>query len=335
MSIKQQETTTVLDVQGLSTEFGPPGKSRRAIDRISFSLQQGEILCLVGESGSGKSVTGASIMGLIDPPGRVVEGRVQFAGTDLRGASDAQMRVLRGNRISMVFQDPMSALCPTMTIGDQLCNVVRAHYSKPRGEAEKLAMDMLVKLDVSGPKERMRAYPHQLSGGMRQRICIALAMINQPDVVIGDEPTTALDVTTQAQILYEVRKLCMQAGTAAIWITHDMAVVSMLADRVAVMYAGQIVEEGPTAEILERPYHPYTKALLGAIPSSNRGKARLPQIGGEAPAIGSWPTGCRFAARCPYTEAACQEPVPISSPAAARQVRCIKPLQVHEGAPAA
>ncbi|OZI21343.1 methionine ABC transporter ATP-binding protein [Bordetella genomosp. 9] len=329
-----QDATTVLEVQGLSTEFGPPGKARRAIDGISFMLKRGEILCLVGESGSGKSVTGASIMGLIDPPGRIVEGSVRFAGTELRGASDTRMRALRGDRISMVFQDPMSALCPTMTIGDQLCNVVRAHARKSRAEAEKLAMEMLVKLDVSGPKERMRAYPHQLSGGMRQRICIALAMINRPDVVIGDEPTTALDVTTQAQILYEVRKLCMQAGTAAIWITHDMAVVSMLADRVAVMYAGQIVEEGPTAEILDRPFHPYTKALLGAIPSSNRGMARLPQIRGEAPALGNWPTGCRFAPRCPHAEAACHVPVPMSAPSAARQVRCVKPLQIEEEAPA-
>ncbi|MCC7274871.1 MAG: ABC transporter ATP-binding protein [Alphaproteobacteria bacterium] len=318
--------TVVLSVDRLRTVFETAAQTVVAVDDVSFRLHQGEVLGLVGESGSGKSMTGHSIMGLVDPPGRIADGTILYRGEDLGHASEDRLREIRGNHVAMVFQDPMTSLSPTLSIGAQLAGVLRAHRRIGRREIRERSVEMLRRLDIPSPEARLRAYPHELSGGMRQRVCIAAAMLNEPDVLIADEPTTALDVTTQAQILEEVRDLCRNTGTAVIWISHDLAVIGALANRVAVMYAGQIVETGPVAELLAAPRHPYTRALLSAIPGANRGVRRLPQLTGEVPAIGDVPTGCRFRPRCARADAACEAPPVLVACGIGREVRCVHPL---------
>ncbi|MGE0714662.1 MAG: ABC transporter ATP-binding protein [Alphaproteobacteria bacterium] len=320
-------TEVVLTVDGLRTVFEQGGRTVVAVDDVSFALHAGEVLGLVGESGSGKSVTGYSIMRLIDPPGRIAAGRIAYRGENLAEADEERLRAIRGNRIAMVFQDPMTSLSPTMSVGEMLAVVLRAHRTIGREEIRRRSIDMLRRLDIPSPEARLRAYPHELSGGMRQRICIAAAMLNEPDVLIADEPTTALDVTTQAQILAEVRDLCRNTGTAAVWISHDLAVIGTLARRVAVMYAGRIVETGPVDEVLSRPLHPYTRALLSAIPSANQGARRLPQLQGEIPSPGAFPTGCRFRPRCARADEACMADPGLDAAGAGRQVRCFHPLE--------
>jgi peptide/nickel transport system ATP-binding protein len=318
--------TPLLEVQDLRTWFHTRQGVGKAVDGVSFTLAQGEILGLAGESGSGKSVTGLSILGLIDPPGRIEAGRILFRGTDLRGLDPEALRRLRGDRIAMVFQDPMMTSNPVLRIETQMTEALHAHASIRRSEARSRALEALRKVGIPSPQQRLQAYPHQLSGGMRQRVAIAIALINQPDLVIADEPTTALDVTIQAQILHEVRVLCRSHGTALVWITHDLAVLAGLADRIAVMYGGRIVEAGPVDDILERPLHPYTRGLLASLPNHNRRGSRLAQIPGMAPRLTEIPRGCAFRPRCDRASERCLLEVPCTAPAPGRELRCFHPL---------
>ena len=287
-----------LEVRDLRTHFFTRAGTLPAVDGVSFTLERGKILGLVGESGSGKSVTGFSIMGLVDAPGRVVGGQVLFQGRDLTQLAPRELRKLQGNRIAMIFQDPMMTLNPVLRVDAQMIETVRAHSKVSRAQARELARDTLGMMGIPSPEERLLAYPHQLSGGMRQRVAIAIAMLHRPDLIIADEPTTALDVTIQAQILSEVQKLAQQHGTSLIWITHDLSVVAGLADEVAVMYAGRIVEHGTVDDVLDRPQHPYTVGLIDSLPSNNRRGQRLRQIPGMTPNLLNLPLGCAFATRC-------------------------------------
>ncbi|WP_108662863.1 ABC transporter ATP-binding protein [Acuticoccus kandeliae] len=316
---------TLLEVRDLKTHFFTRDGVAKAVDGVSFSLERGEILGLVGESGSGKSVTGFSILGLVDPPGRVVSGEIRFDGTDLVAAGEKTVRTLRGKRIAMIFQDPMMTLNPVLRIDTQMVETVLAHEKVSRAEALERARETLVMVGISAPDERLKSYPHQFSGGMRQRVAIAIALLHKPDLIIADEPTTALDVTIQAQILSEVQRLCVQSNTALIWITHDLAVVSGLADRLAVMYAGRIVEEGPTSEIIAHPFHPYTRGLIESVPQGKPHRTMLTQINGMAPSLLHLPEGCRFRPRCRRADAACLVDPALTEPAPGRGVRCFHP----------
>ena len=288
-----------LQVDGLRTHFLTKVGVVKAVDDVSFQVDRGEVLGLVGESGSGKSVTGFSVLGLVDPPGRIVGGRILFWGNDLVALPETEWRDLRGSKIAMIFQDPMMTLNPVLRIDTQMIEAILAHEKVGRKVARQRARDALGQVGIASPDERLRAYPHQFSGGMRQRVAIATALLNRPDLIIADEPTTALDVTIQAQILYEVQKLCRETGTALIWITHDLSVVAGLADRVCVMYAGRIVEEGGIDAVLDTPLHPYTKGLIGSVPSRNRRGVPLSQIPGMTPSLLNLPEGCAFRERCP------------------------------------
>ncbi|MGI9478816.1 MAG: ABC transporter ATP-binding protein [Hyphomicrobiaceae bacterium] len=321
------EPTLVID--GLKTHFFTKAGVVKAVDGVSFDVKPGEILGLVGESGSGKTITGFSIMGLIDPPGRVVEGDIQFGGRNLAGMNDEALRSIRGNRVAMIFQDPMMTLNPVLRVDTQLVEAVRAHQDVDRKTALEMARDALDQVGIPSPERRLKAYPHELSGGMRQRVAIAIAFINKPDLIIADEPTTALDVTIQAQILFEAKELCRKTGTAMIWITHDLAVVAALADRIAVMYAGRIVEMGSTDEVVDSPLHPYAEGLIGSVPIQNRRGERLTQIPGMTPSLLNMPVGCAFRDRCRYATKACNEEPEVTAPlpdAPKRQVRCFHPL---------
>jgi peptide/nickel transport system ATP-binding protein len=315
-----------LEVVDLKTYFYTKAGVVKAVDGVSFAIAPGEVLGLVGESGCGKSMTGFSIIGLIDPPGRVVSGAVLFGSSNLVGMPEEQLRALRGNRISMIFQDPMMTLNPVLRVDTQMIEAVQAHRNCSRSTALGLARDALAQMGIASPERRLRCYPHELSGGMRQRVAIAIAFINKPDLVIADEPTTALDVTIQAQILHEAQELCRRNGTAMIWITHDLAVVSSLADRVAVMYAGMIVEQGRASDVIRAPLHPYTKGLLGSVPSANRPGARLAQIPGMMPSSLDPAPGCRFLGRCSRAAAECSTMPALSMPISGREVRCWRPL---------
>ncbi|VDS10274.1 Oligopeptide transport ATP-binding protein OppD [Paracoccus haematequi] len=299
--------TPLLDVRKLVTEF-PVGHGRtlRAVDEVSFQLGRGEVLGLVGESGSGKSVTGFSIMGLVDGPGRVSSGQIMFDGMDLTQANPEARRSLRGRRIAMVFQDPMMTLNPVLRIGTQLTETLHAHLQIGHNEAHARARDALALVGIPSPEERLDAYPHQFSGGMRQRVAIAIALLHQPDLIIADEPTTALDVTIQAQIIAEFQRLTEERGTSVIWITHDLAIASGLADRIAVMYGGRIVEMGQTDDVLSAPRHPYTRGLIRSVPSQNSRGTRLAQIPGVTPNLANMPKGCAFRTRCARADAACE-----------------------------
>jgi peptide/nickel transport system ATP-binding protein len=311
----------VLQIEHLKTVFETGDGVVTAVDDVSLAVRPGEILGIVGESGCGKTVTGYSIMGLVAPPGRIEEGSIRLRGRELTGLSDAEMRHIRGNRIALICQDPMSALHPLLRIGAQMVDAICGHRRVSRDKARREAAEMLERVGIPSPDERLKAYPHQLSGGMRQRVCIAIAMLNKPDVIIADEPTTALDVTTQAQILHEMRLLCEGTGTAVLWITHDLAVVSEIAHRIAVMYAGSIVEEGPVDAVLDAPLHPYTIGLLGSVPSRNRHNKRLTQLGGSV-ASAADATGCRFAPRCSLRMPECGHMPSLTRIDDARKVRC-------------
>src|SRR6478672_8928177 len=256
--------TPVLEVEGLRTHFFTKQGVVKAVDDVSFTVCRGEVLGLVGESGSGKSMTGYSIMGLIDPPGRIVEGAIRLNGADLRALPAEGLRRIRGNRVAMIFQDPMMTLNPVLRIDVQMTEAIAAHEKTSAAAARARARDALARVGIPSPEERLAAYPHQFSGGMRQRVAIAIALLHRPDLLIADEPTTALDVTIQAQILAEVQKLAATYGTALIWITHDLSVIAGLADDIAVMYAGRIVETGPVDAVLDHARHPYTVGLLGS-----------------------------------------------------------------------
>ena len=296
---------SVLKVRDLSTHFLTRAGVVPAVDGVSLTVERGEVVGLVGESGSGKSVTGFSIMGLVDPPGQIVGGSIELNGQELVGLSEREWRHLRGNRVMMIFQDPMMTLNPVLRIDTQMIEAIQAHEKVSHRAAKARAREALTAVGIPSPDERLNAYPHQFSGGMRQRVAIATAMLNKPDLIIADEPTTALDVTIQAQILYEVQRLTEDTGTSLIWITHDLTVVAGLADRVAVMYAGKIVEEGTTGAILDAPRHPYTVGLIGSVPSHNKRGVPLAQIKGMTPSMTNLPEGCRFRPRCNRADGAC------------------------------
>ena len=318
--------TAALEVRGLKTHFFTRAGVVKAVDGVDFSIEKGEVMGLVGESGSGKSITGFSILGLIDPPGRIVEGSIRFNGDEIANANEARLQQLRGNRIAMIFQDPMMTLNPVLRIDTQMIEAILAHEKVDRQTAWERSRDALGLVGIPSPEERLKAYPHQLSGGMRQRVAIAIAFLNSPDLIIADEPTTALDVTIQAQIIHEAQQLVRRTGTAMIWITHDLAVVAGLADRISVMYAGRIVEQGLTDDVIDRPSHPYTVGLLGSVPTANVRGQRLTQIDGMTPNMLDMPEGCAFRPRCDRASPAC-----LSEPAledlGGQLVRCFHPHQ--------
>ena len=319
-------TQPALAVENLRTHFFSRAGIAKAVDDVSFSLNSGEILGLVGESGSGKSMTGYSIMGLIDAPGKVVDGSIKLNGQELRALAPERMRALRGNRIAMIFQDPMMTLNPVLRIDTQMMEAVFAHQDVSARIARQMARDALARVGIPAPDERLLAYPHQFSGGMRQRVAIAIALLNKPDLIICDEPTTALDVTIQAQILYEMQKLCREAGTALIWITHDLSVVAGLADKVAVMYAGKIVETGTVREVIEHPQHPYTHGLIASAPSRNPRGRPLRQIPGMTPSLLHLPKGCAFRERCERATDLCHTPPPLRAADNTHALRCFHPV---------
>ncbi len=320
-------TVALLRVDGLRTHFFTKAGVVKAVDDVSFEVAKGEVVGLVGESGSGKSMTGYSIMGLNDPPGRIVAGTIALNGRDLRTLSEEDLRQLRGNRIAMIFQDPMMTLNPVLRIDVQMTETILAHQNVSRVEALQRARNALVKVGIPSPDARLSAYPHQFSGGMRQRVAIAIALLNAPDLIIADEPTTALDVTIQGQILFEMQKLIRETGAAMIWITHDLSVVAGLADRVCVMYAGRIVEHGTTFEVLTYPRHPYTRGLLDSVPSRSVRGARLKQIPGMTPSVLDLPPGCAFRERCPRATPVCETtPEMRELEGVGHGVRCFHPL---------
>jgi peptide/nickel transport system ATP-binding protein len=323
--------TEVLRVEGLKTHFHTRAGVVKAVDGVSFSLEQGEILGLVGESGSGKTVTGFSLLGLVDPPGRIVEGSIRLKGEELVGAPDATLRAKRGRDISMIFQDPIATLNPMLTIGKQMRLAQEAHGRVSRRAANARSAELLARVGIPSAPQRLRAYPHEFSGGMRQRVAIAIALLHRPAVVVADEPTTALDVSIQAQILAEMRTLAAETGTAMIWISHDLAVVSSLASRLLVMYAGRVVESGPTAAVLRRPDHPYTEGLIASLPATAAPGAHLRQIPGTTPSLLSLPPGCPFAPRCPRADAACAIPPDLVADGA-QAVACHHPAHARQPA---
>lgn len=312
----------LLDVQGLKTWFHTREGVVKAVDGVTLQLRQGEILGLVGESGSGKSITGFSLLNLVDEPGRMQADRLFFNGQDLQQLSPEEYRRLRGRDMAMIFQDPSTTLNPVLRIDTQMIEAVRAHQPVSRRVARQRALDVLKMVGIPAPEERLLVYPHHLSGGMRQRIAIAIALLNSPKLIVADEPTTALDVTIQGQILYEVQKLCRETGTALIWITHDLAIVSGLADRLAVMYAGRIVETGATGQIIGGAQHPYTHGLISSIPSVETRGHDLFQIPGATPSLLNLPSGCPFRSRCYRATAQCEkDPIP-EDVAAGHSVSC-------------
>ncbi len=315
----------VLEVKNLSTHFATKQGIAKAVDGVSFSLKQGEVLGLVGESGSGKSVTGFSILGLVDPPGKVVGGSIKLQGEEIVGADDALLRQMRGPKMTMIFQDPMMTLNPVLRVDTQMVEAVQAHEKVSRQAALSRAEQSLNQVGIPSPKERLKAYPHELSGGMRQRVAIAIAMLHRPALIIADEPTTALDVTIQGQILYEMQKLCADTGAALIWITHDLAVVAGLADRLAVMYAGSIVELGGIDEVLDMPCHPYTHGLINSVPNEQQLGKTLFQIPGMAPSLLNLSQGCAFQPRCPRALEQCTQVPPLKESTKGRFVRCYNP----------
>ncbi|MBZ6075928.1 ABC transporter ATP-binding protein [Microvirga puerhi] len=317
-------TSPVLTVDNLQTHFFSEKGIVKAVDGVSFDVNRGEVLGLVGESGSGKSITGFSILGLIDPPGRVIGGRILFQGQDLVGLSADEMRKLRGRRIAMIFQDPMMTLNPVLSIGTQMVETVLAHENVSAAEARARARDTLGMVGIPSPEERLAAYPHQFSGGMRQRVAIAIALLHRPDLIIADEPTTALDVTIQSQILNQIQSLSKDLGMALVWITHDLGVVAGLAQRIAVMYAGRIVEIGETNEVLDRSAHPYTLGLLQSVAANVPRGAPLKAIPGMAPPPLNRPSGCAFRTRCAFATKIC-ETEPVLESAGTQAWRCFHP----------
>ena len=305
----------LLDIRGLRTQFFTDDGLARAVDGVSYSLEKGETVGVVGESGCGKSVTALSVLRLIpDPPGKIVEGEILFEGTDLLQLSAADMRRIRGNDISMIFQEPMTSLNPVFTIGNQITEAVRLHQGLNKKDALAKAVEALRLVGIPVPERRVHEYPHQLSGGMRQRAMIAMALSCNPKVLIADEPTTALDVTIEAQILDLMRTLQEELGTAIIMITHDLGVIADIARKVVVMYAGKIVEQAPVERIFASPNHPYTQGLLQSLPRVDKdasgAKQRLQEIPGIVPSLLNLPTGCKFASRCPSVMPQCKEQEP-------------------------
>ncbi|PWK16416.1 ABC transporter ATP-binding protein [Tumebacillus permanentifrigoris] len=304
-------TQNLLNVSELEISFKTESGTVTAVAGVSFALQQGETLGIVGESGCGKSVTSLSLMRLLpNPPGRISGGRIELNGRNLLELSEREMRDVRGNAISMIFQEPMTSLNPVFTIGRQIDEAILLHKSVSKREARALTIEILKKVGIPRPEQIAKDYPHQLSGGMRQRVMIAMALVCEPQLLIADEPTTALDVTIQAQILDLMDRLKRETGTSILLITHDLGVVAEMCDRVLVMYAGQVVEEASAEALFAEPKHPYTVGLLNSIPHADRKADRLPSIAGSVPSLTEMPNGCRFAPRCPVAIAKCHQQNP-------------------------
>jgi len=318
----------ILKVQGLRTYFRTVEGIAKAVDDVSFHASAGETLGIVGESGSGKSVSALSIMRLIqNPPGKVVEGRIEFNGTNLLDLSEREMHKIRGNRISMIFQEPMTSLNPVYTVGNQIAEMFQVHQGLTRKKSHERAIDMLARVKMPSPEKRVREHPFQLSGGMRQRVMIAMSLACNPEILIADEPTTALDVTIQAQILELILELKEQYNAAVLMITHDLGVIAEIAQRVIVMYAGKVVEEGPTQSLFDDPKHPYTRGLLKSIPvlglRAKYGRDRLTEIPGIVPSLYELPRGCIFQPRCQESMPECTQILPeLKSQSQGRKVRC-------------
>ena len=326
----------LLSVRDLRTWFAEEGLTARAVDGVSFDVEPGETLGIVGESGSGKSVTNLSIMRLVpSPPGRIVSGQILFDGVDLLGLSSEDMRRIRGRRIAMIFQDPMTSLNPFMRVSQQLMEVTQLHLGHSRAQAYEHAVQMLEMVGIPDARRRAEGYPHELSGGMRQRVMIAMALSCRPELLIADEPTTALDVTIQAQILDLIRTLKRETGTSVVLITHDLGVVAGMTDRILVMYAGRVFESAPTAEIFARPGNPYTQGLLLSVPDpTDDSPGELYQIPGLPPDVANLPPGCPFAPRCPRAEGVCRsEFPPYVQVAAAHHSLCHFAADVYNGSP--
>ncbi len=312
----------ILEVTNLVTHYFLPNKVVRAVDNVSFSLEQGGSLALVGESGCGKTATAASIMQLIPPPGRIIGGSIRFAGEELIGAPPQKIRSLRGNRLAMIFQEPMTSLNPVLTIGDQVGEVLRLHRRMTAKDANQEALRLLEQVGIPAATTRLSSYPHQLSGGMRQRIMIAMALACQPDLLLADEPTTALDVTIQAQILELLDELTRERQMALLLITHDLGIVAERTRQIAVMYGGKIVEYGPTATVLANPGHPYTRGLLASLPQRNAPGKPLPTMQGMVTSITGAGLGCRFKDRCDTCGTPCDTDPQLTEVAPGHLVRC-------------
>ena len=317
-------TPPLLSVRDLRTYFYTSAGVARAVDGVSFDIQRGETVGLVGESGCGKSVTGFSLLRLIQPPGRIEPGsQVALDGEDLLALDEERIRKIRGNRVSLIFQEPMTALNPVFTVGDQIAEVARIHAGASRRDAWDKAVEMLTLVGIPDPAQRAREYPHQLSGGMRQRVLIAMALVMNPALIIADEPTTALDVTIQAQILELLADLQGRLGASILMITHDLGVIAEMASRVIVMYAGEVVEEAPVGALFSAPHHPYAEGLLAAMPRVGQSRERLTVIPGTVPPPTAWPAGCRFRDRCPYSWERCAaEHPPLYDVGPAHTSRC-------------
>ncbi len=317
----------VLSIRDLTVDIPTRHGILRPVDGVSYDIAPGEILGVVGESGAGKSMAGNAVIGLLSPPAHISSGEIWLNGARIDNLSGEDMRRLRGKQIGMVFQDPLTSLNPLLRIGDQLTETMLAHLDISRAEADKRAVAALEEVGIPGAAERVGSYPHEFSGGMRQRVVIALALCAEPSLIIADEPTTALDVSVQAQIIALLKKLCRERGTAVMLITHDMGVIAEAADRVAVMYAGRLAELGPVRDVLTQPHHPYTDGLMGSTPLASRGKDRLHQIPGAMPRLDALPQGCAFHPRCPYAQEKCRaDPRPVLDGAAA----CWFPLKREE-----
>jgi len=319
--------TATLEIAGLKTHFFTHAGVIKAVDGVDLTVGAGEVVGLVGESGSGKSITGFSVIGLVDPPGRIVEGAIRFHDQNLVELAPEAMRRLRGKRIAMIFQDPMMTLNPVLSIETQMVEAVLAHDRVSRAEARERSREALGLVGIPSPEERLASYPHQFSGGMRQRVAIAIALLHRPDLIIADEPTTALDVTIQSQILYEIQELTRRLGSALVWITHDLGVVAGLADRISVMYAGRIVESGSVEAVLDTPAHPYTIGLMNSVPANVPRGQPLRPISGMAPSPLARPIGCAFRDRCFAATTDCAQEPTLTTTADGRTWRCHHPQQ--------
>jgi len=312
----------LLEVRNLRVEFPTRRGTLLALDDISFSIAPGEILGVVGESGAGKSLTGAAIIGLLDPPGRIAGGEIRLAGQRIDNLPYDAMRKIRGRQIGAIFQDPLTSLNPLYTIGRQLIETIRTHLPVSEDDARARAVKLLRETGIQGAEQRIDQYPHQFSGGMRQRVVIALALAAEPKLIVADEPTTALDVSIQAQIISLLKRVCKEHGAAVMLVTHDMGVIAETCDRVAVMYAGRIAEVGPVADVIHRPSHPYTVGLMGSIPAMDEERERLAQIDGAMPRLTAIPKGCAFNPRCPKVFDRCKVERPSLMDAGATQAAC-------------
>jgi peptide/nickel transport system ATP-binding protein len=314
--------TALLEVKNLRVEFPTRRGTLLALDDISFEIAPGEILGVVGESGAGKSLTGAAIIGLLEPPGRIAGGEVRLDGQRIDNLPYEQLRAIRGRKIGAIFQDPLTSLNPLYTVGRQLIETIRTHLPVSETDARQRAIRLLAETGIPAPEARIDMYPHQFSGGMRQRVVIALALAAEPKLIVADEPTTALDVSIQAQIIQLLKRLCKEHGAAVMLVTHDMGVIAETCDRVAVMYAGRIAEVGPVGAVIHQPKHPYTVGLMGSIPAMDEDRERLLQIDGSMPRLNAIPAGCAFNPRCPQVFDRCRVERPDLLPAGATRAAC-------------